>query len=99
MLEKRGYELRLPADWPPASVKVNGLAVPHAVGTKQGWRYEGNTLTTIIPIAAHNVHENVTIVVEREAGLGASRGELDGFAGAMTRLRGAVRSDAPDHGR
>ena len=25
MLKTRGYELRLPADWPPASVTVNGV--------------------------------------------------------------------------
>jgi alpha-glucosidase len=90
MLEKRGYELRLPADWPPASVKVNGLAVFHSRGAgKPGWRYEGNTLTTIIPIAQHSAHEKVTIVIERVAGETAKRSELDGFVGAMTRLRGA----------
>ena len=31
----RGYELRLPADWPPASVTVNGVAVKQA-GAGQG---------------------------------------------------------------
>ena len=31
----------------------------------------------------------MTIEVQRAAGLTAKRGELDGFAGAMTRLRGA----------
>jgi alpha-glucosidase len=105
MLERRGYELRLPADWPPASVKVNGLAVHYAMSTTDwGWRYEGNTLTTIIPVAARSVHEQVTIVVERQAGLASRRSELDGFAGAMTRLRGAYDamhqtwpvSDPPD---
>ena len=105
MLEKRGYELRLPGDWPPASVKVNGLAIHHAMNAKDwGWRYEGNTLTTIIPVAERSEHESVTIVVEREAGLSAKRDELDGFAGAMTRLRGAYEamhqtwpvSDPPD---
>ena len=104
MLDKRGYELRLPADWPPASVKVNGVAVSHASGAKPGWRYEGNTLTTIIPVPTHSVHDQVTIVVVRDAALGAKRAELDGFAGAMTRLRGAYDamhqtwpvSDPPD---
>ena len=38
MLKTRGYELRLPADWPPASVTVNGVAVKHAGPTgKGGW--------------------------------------------------------------
>ena len=28
--ERASYELRLPADWPPASVTVNGKSVPQA---------------------------------------------------------------------
>jgi alpha-glucosidase len=35
------------------------------------------------------VAAKVTVEVRRAAGLMARRGELDGFAGAMTRLRGA----------
>lgn len=93
MLEKRGYEIRLPNDWPPASVKINGIALFHAVGpNKPGWRYEGNTLTTIIPISARDVHAKLTVTVLRESGSLAKRGELDGFAGAMTRLRSAYES-------
>ena len=47
MAKARGYELRLPADWPPAAVTVNGVAVKQAgpLG-KNGWSFEGNTLTT-----------------------------------------------------
>jgi alpha-glucosidase len=90
MLKLRGYELRLPADWPPASVTVNGVAVKQAGATgKGGWSFEGNTLTTVIPVMGGSVQRRVTIEVRRAAGLTARRGELDGFAGAMTRLRGA----------
>ena len=90
MLKTRGYELRLPADWPPASVTVNGVAVKHAGATgKGGWSFEGNTLTTVIPVASGSVATKVTVEVRRAEGLTARRGELDGFAGAMTRLRGA----------
>jgi alpha-glucosidase len=90
MLKARGFELRLPADWPPASVKVNGVAVKQAGPTgKGGWSFEGNTLTTVIPVASGSVAAKVTIVVRRNAGLLARRGELDGFAGMMTRLRDA----------
>jgi alpha-glucosidase (family GH31 glycosyl hydrolase) len=90
MLKTRRYELRLPADWPPASVMVNGAAIEHAVPTGEGgWSYTGNTLTTVIPVAAGSVDEKVTVEVRRAEGLTARRGELDGFAGAMTRLRGA----------
>jgi alpha-glucosidase (family GH31 glycosyl hydrolase) len=105
MLKTRGFEIRLPADWPPASVTVNGVAVKHVgVPGKGGWNFEGNTLTTVIPVASRGVTTKVTIEVHRAAGLTGRREELDGFAGAMTRLRSAYEStralspisDAPD---
>jgi len=89
MLKERGYKLQLPADWPPASVMVNGAAVKQAGPTgKGGWSFEGNTLTTMIPVARQSTAAKVVIEVRRSAGLTARRGELDGFNGAMTRLRG-----------
>ncbi len=93
MLKQRGYELRLPADWPPTEVKVNGAAVRHAGPTgKNGWSFEGNTLTTIVPVPSGSTAHKVTVVVRRAEGLAMRRGELDGFAGAMTRLRGAYEA-------
>jgi alpha-glucosidase len=90
MLKARGFEIRLPADWPPASVSVNGLPVQHAeVGGKGGWTFEGNTLTTVIPVSSHSTASKVTVEVRRASGLTAKRNVLDGFAGSMTRLRGA----------
>jgi hypothetical protein len=90
MRTARGFEVRLPADWPPASVTVNGVALKHAAAAgKGGWSFEGNTLTTVIPIPSGSVTSHVTVEVKRAAGLTAKRSELDGFAGAMTRLRGA----------
>jgi alpha-glucosidase len=90
MLKARGYELRLPADWPPASVTVNGVAMKRGDSTgKGGWSFEGNTLTTVIPVASSSVAAKVTIEVHRPIGRAARRDDLDGFAGAMTRLRGA----------
>jgi alpha-glucosidase (family GH31 glycosyl hydrolase) len=90
MLRTRAYELRLPADWPPATVTVNGIAVRQAGALgKGGWSFVGNTLTTIIPVPATSVVGKVTIEVRRAKGLIARRAELDGFAGALTRLRGA----------
>jgi alpha-glucosidase len=84
----RGFELRLPADWPPEQVTVNGAPLKHAsIPGKLGWRFEGNTLTTVIPIASRSVASKVTVEVRRAAGLTARRDELDGFAGAMIRLR------------
>jgi alpha-glucosidase (family GH31 glycosyl hydrolase) len=103
MAKTRAYEVRLPADWPPASVTVNGTTVRH--GGKGGWSFEGNTLTTVIPVPSGSVASRVTVEVRRAAGLTTRRDELDGFAGAMTRLRGAydalhetwpVVADPPD---
>jgi len=90
MLKTRGYELRLPADWPPVSVTVNGKPVAHATAGKAGgWTFEGNTLTTIVPVPAQSTAAKVVIEVRRAKGLTAQREQLDGFAGKMTLLRGA----------
>jgi alpha-glucosidase len=90
MMKARSYELRLPADWPPASVTVNGVAAKRGDATgKGGWSFEGNTLTTVIPVASSSVESKITIEVHRTVGLTVRRDDLDGFAGAMTRLRGA----------
>ncbi len=89
MLKARAYELRLPADWPPSAVTVDGRPVPQAQPGKPGWSFIGNTLTTVIPTPRFSTAERVTIEVRRAPALMARRAELDGFAGAMTRLRGA----------
>jgi hypothetical protein len=105
MLKVRNYELRLPADWPPESVTVNGVAVKRAgAAGKGGWSFDGNTLTTVIPVPASSAENRVVVEVRRAAGLTARRSEIDGFAGAMSRLRGAYDamhatwpvSDPPD---
>jgi alpha-glucosidase len=93
MARTRSYELRLVADWPPALVTANGAPVQQAGATGEGgWKFEGNTLTTMIHVPAGSVDEKVIVEVHRADGLTARRGELDGFAGAMTRLRGAYDS-------
>jgi alpha-glucosidase len=90
MLKTRGYELRLPADWPPVSVTVNGKAlIPVKPGEPGGWRYEGNTLTTIIPVPPQSSAARVVVEVRRARGLTAQREKIDGFAGKMSSLRGA----------
>jgi alpha-glucosidase (family GH31 glycosyl hydrolase) len=93
MLQSRSYELRLPADWPPASVSINGNPLNQgSAGRRPGWSYEGNTLTTVIPVASQSVESKIEIEVRRPTGLTARRDDLDGFAGAMTRLRGAYEA-------
>ena len=84
MQHQRGYEIRLPGDWPPASVTVNGTNMAHSA--KTGWSYEGNTLTTVIRTTVFSVTESVTITVRRDPDLISRNAELDGFAGITTRL-------------
>jgi alpha-glucosidase len=90
MLLKRGYELRLSADWPPTSVTVNGTSL--AYNPKEGdpgWRFVGNTLTTLVTIPSRSVAEATRINIRRPKGSLTQRAELDGFAGAMARFRDA----------
>ncbi len=90
MLKTRGYELRLPADWPPASVTVNGKPVaPSSLASRRGWSFEGNTLTTVIPVPAGSVDRQSRHRSSPRCRPHRAPRELDGFAGAMTRLRGA----------
>jgi len=90
MRKSRSYEVRLPGDWPPESVTVNGHALPFVKQDGQpGWRFAGNSLTTSIRIPETSVALPLTVRVKRNERLSARRNELDGFAGAMTRLREA----------
>ncbi len=91
MITERAYEVRLPGDWPPESVVVNGkpLSFTGHEDAKIGWRYEGNTLTTVITTPRYPVHTAVRVEVRRAKGSLASREQLDGFAGAIHRLRAA----------
>ena len=88
MQTERAYELRLPGSWPPASVSVNGESVAYS-GTKgaPGWRFEGDTLTTVITTRSFSVVHAVTIKVRIKPERARHRAILDGFAGTMTRLR------------
>ena len=99
MLHSRGYELRLAADWPPASVTVNRVPVRQAnTKSSTGWHYDGNTLTTFIPIASMSIASKLTIEVRRAPGMTARRAELNGFPGQMTRLSEvyqAMRATSP----
>jgi alpha-glucosidase (family GH31 glycosyl hydrolase) len=88
MLRARRYELRLPGDWPPESVTANGLTLPYTIAKgAPGWHFEGNTLTTVVTVPPIPVTQRVVIHVYRKPALIDRRGELDGFADAMTRLR------------
>jgi alpha-glucosidase (family GH31 glycosyl hydrolase) len=86
----RAYEIRLPGDWPPASVTVKQRPLSAAPqGGAAGWCFQGNTLTTVISLPASPVKETVTVRITRAPELFSHRADLNGFAGAMTRLREA----------
>jgi hypothetical protein len=98
MLQSRGLEVRLPGGLPPASVSADGvdLAYQPKAGSP-GWSYDGNTLTTVITVAARPVTRALTVTV-RQSPPGRtpqSRMAIDGFAGRMTRFREAA--DLIDH--
>jgi alpha-glucosidase len=90
MLKTRCYQLRLPADWPPAAVIVDGKPLASVKPDQPGgWTFDGNTLTTIVPVPSTSVAAKIVIEVRRAPGPTARRSEIDGFAGTMARLRGA----------
>ena len=90
MLHARGYELRLPGDWPPSSVTANGTTLDYTIKEGvPGWHFEGNTLTTVITVPSNPTSKTTVIQVQRPMELIQRRAELDGFAGNMTRLRQA----------
>jgi alpha-glucosidase len=88
MQSDRAYEVRLPGGWPPSSVSVNGKSL---VSEKRkgdpGWRFDGNTLTTIVSTPRFGIGDAVTITVKTGVEMARSLPLLDGFAGKMTRLR------------
>ncbi len=87
MQPSRQYEFRLPDDWPPQSVTLNGTPVSYVTtGQQPGWRYDGNTLTTIVRIPSQAITALVTLRVHRTERLMEKRAQLDGFPGALARL-------------
>jgi alpha-glucosidase len=90
MPRRRGYELRLPGNWPPESVTVDGrpLRFTREQGAP-GWRFEGNTLTTVVTIPSKPVSTEVHLRIHWARGMAVARGNMDGFVGKMTRLREA----------
>jgi len=88
MPNERAYELRLPGSWPPSSVTVNEQSLARAKATDgPGWRFEGNTLTTVITTRKFSTGGAVTIKVRICPELARNRALLDGLPGKLTRLR------------
>ncbi|GAA3764648.1 glycoside hydrolase family 31 protein [Terriglobus aquaticus] len=98
MPRQRRLELRLPGDFPPESVTVNGTPLTFTLKSNgPGWRFDGNTLTTTVPTEAIDVQNGATITVRRAAGSLGRRKQLDGFAGRVERLRMAYDQLSADY--
>jgi alpha-glucosidase len=84
------YEIRLPGDWPLEAMDMQ-FDSDSVIGKKDArkWYFEGNTLTTVINVPETKITGTVTVRVVRSADLMARRADLNGFAGAMTRLNDA----------
>ncbi|MCL4524305.1 MAG: glycoside hydrolase family 31 protein [Acidobacteria bacterium] len=88
MLTERGYEIRLPMTLPPVNVRTNGANISYAAdAATPGWRYDGDTLTTIISVPKTRVNQKVEILVKLPS---APAELLDGVPGKLTRLRAAM---------
>jgi alpha-glucosidase (family GH31 glycosyl hydrolase) len=88
MPTERAYELRLPGGWPPSAVSVNGepLRFAKRKGTI-GWRFDGDTLTTIVTTPRVSVKSTLKISLRIGLEMASNRSLLDGFAGKLARLR------------
>jgi Domain of unknown function (DUF5110)/Glycosyl hydrolases family 31 len=88
MPNERAYELRLPGSWPPTSVSVNQESLPASKSTtRPGWRFAGNTLTTVITTRRFSTSDTVTVKLRTSPQLAHDRSMLDGVAGKLARLR------------
>lgn len=90
MQRTRSYEIRLPDDWPPSSVTLNGKALAYRAGEQgAGWNYKGDTLTTTIRTPEVRVDQPAVFRIALPDGSNARLPELDGFPGALERLHEA----------
>jgi alpha-glucosidase len=69
-------------------VSVNQESLARSNGTGgPGWRFEGNTLTTVITTRRFSTRDAVTLKVRINPQLARHRSLLDGLPGKLTRLR------------
>jgi alpha-glucosidase (family GH31 glycosyl hydrolase) len=92
MAPARAYELRLTSSFPPVSVTVNGQPVVYSgpESAPFGWRYDGDTTTTIIELPRFSITQKVEVLVKYSAHSPADDHLLDGAAGKIARLHGAM---------
>jgi alpha-glucosidase len=91
MLTERGYEIRLVNSWPPESVRGDGKEIPFsAEGAAPSWRYDGDTMTTIISLPRASVREKTEVVVKTADALRERSALLEGARGRIARLKRAM---------
>ena len=93
MPSTRSYELRLPGSWPPLSVTANGRDISYAgpEASTTGWRYDGDTATTIIELPAMPITQGIDVLVKHTRFISGENELLEGLQGKLARLLGAVR--------
>ena len=80
------YELRLPANYPPKSVRVDGRELKYARYAEQGeWGYDGYTLTPYILLGAIDNAKGCIVEVEFAEGDLAVQDKLYGIQGIVNR--------------
>jgi len=89
MPAERGLEIRLFGAWPPDAVIFNGQNISYTpeADAPAGWRYDGNTLSTIIRLPRMPVAHAAEVTVKISAEKAARISLLDGAAGRLARIR------------
>jgi len=92
MPSSRSYELRLPGSWPPLSVTANGSDISYTGPdvSPTGWRYDGDTATTIIELPAMPIRQDIVVLVKETRFISAQNELLEGLQGKLARLHGAA---------
>jgi hypothetical protein len=97
MANSRSYQLRLNGFWPAESIVANGATISYAGpeeplgnAVRRGWRYDGDTATTIINLPEFPVTQIVDVHVKFVAHTSEDDKLLDGAAGRIARLHGAM---------
>ena len=88
MKKNRTYEVRFVNCANPKTVSCNGETVLfNDEESKEGWRYDGETMTLIVRTRSFSTDRSVDIAVSREYLDGAISGVADGFRNKISRLR------------
>jgi hypothetical protein len=92
MISSRAYEIRLADSFPPESVSANGLPIAYTgpEAAQSGWRYDGDTTTTIVKLPRFPITGKVDVLVKYSAHKPEDEALLNGAAGKIARLIGAM---------